>query len=450
MALYIGNTRISRLKAGTQGVAAVGVTEEQLSGGGVAKHITAVDISNDTVNAAHLATGYTAHDNQGQAIVGTMATNPTAEPNDVNFIDYDGTVRYSYSSSEFAALTELPANPSHDGLTAQGWNWTLADAQEVVADSGFLDIGQNYVTSDGKTRIRIYIPWKGEKTITFYINQSVSGSVTFDFGDGSSTETITGTGNVNITHAFPNNEAQYEIVLTVSSGNLMLGYNYPGNRFLGDYNYYLKSVLCGSGVVAIGWVGFADAQNLEIISVPVTLNTDGCNSGCASCFALRAFVVPSGIATVPAYFFERTRSARFVCLPKSVTRVNAGAFGYSGVNRLASVASNFSVGSTTALQKIYISSSVTSIGQYGFYNNPALQSFTVPENVTDIAALAFGLNTALKSFIFKPTTPPTVANSNAWNSLPTTCKIYVPSGTLSDYTSATNYPDSSTYTYVEY
>jgi len=49
---------------------AVVVTDEIDSDGGIIKHISAVDISNDTVDAAHLLEGYTAHDNQGNAITG--------------------------------------------------------------------------------------------------------------------------------------------------------------------------------------------------------------------------------------------------------------------------------------------------------------------------------------------------------------------------------------------
>ena len=55
---------------------------------------------------------------------------------DVIFIDYDGTVLYAYTAAEFAQLTEMPANPSHEGLTAQGWNWSLADAKAYVAKYG--------------------------------------------------------------------------------------------------------------------------------------------------------------------------------------------------------------------------------------------------------------------------------------------------------------------------
>ena len=74
---------------------------------------------------------------------------------DVVFYDYDGSVAASYSSSDFANLTAMPANPSHTGLIAQGWNWSLANAKAYVAKYGKLNIGQMYITDDGKTRGRI-------------------------------------------------------------------------------------------------------------------------------------------------------------------------------------------------------------------------------------------------------------------------------------------------------
>lgn len=56
----------------TGGGSAVTVIDETLPNGATAKHITAVDISNDTVTASHLEQGYTAHDASGNAILGTL------------------------------------------------------------------------------------------------------------------------------------------------------------------------------------------------------------------------------------------------------------------------------------------------------------------------------------------------------------------------------------------
>ena len=72
----------------------------------------------------------------------------TTVPKDVNFYGYGGTLLYSYTAAEFANLSALPDNPTHDGLTAQGWNWTLSDAKAYVAAYGKLNIGQMYVPDD--------------------------------------------------------------------------------------------------------------------------------------------------------------------------------------------------------------------------------------------------------------------------------------------------------------
>ena len=73
--------------------------------------------------------------------------NPVS-PKSVNFYDYDGELVYAYTAEEFTQLSALPTNPTHDGLTAQGWNWSLSDAKAYVAKYGALNIGQTYITSD--------------------------------------------------------------------------------------------------------------------------------------------------------------------------------------------------------------------------------------------------------------------------------------------------------------
>lgn len=77
----------------------------------------------------------------------------------VIFIDYDGTILHEYTPTQFADLSALPANPTHTGLTAQGWNYTLEEAKEYMTayPSAYLTIGQMYVTSDGKTKIYVSI-----------------------------------------------------------------------------------------------------------------------------------------------------------------------------------------------------------------------------------------------------------------------------------------------------
>lgn len=80
----------------------------------------------------------------------------------------------------------------------------------------------------------------------------------------------------------------------------------------------------------------------------------------------------------------------------------------------------------TELKKVWLSESMSYLSEYCFYKCSGLEEFH-----------------------FTSETPPTVASSTTFQELPTTCKIYIPTGTLDAYTSATNYPSASTYTYIE-
>jgi hypothetical protein len=101
------------------------------------------------------------------------------------------------------------------------------------------------------------------------------------------------------------------------------------------------------------------------------------------------------------------------------------------------------------LAYVTIPDGVTSIGAGAFYQCRGLTAINIPKNVTSIEAEAFQNCKSLGRIRFEPTTPPTVAKANAFTGIPTDCVISVPVGTLAAYTSAANYPSSSTYTYIE-
>ena len=65
-------TLIGQIQTGGGGAGAISIVDTPDSAGGTVRTITAVDISGDTVTAAHLEQGYTAHDAQGNAITGTL------------------------------------------------------------------------------------------------------------------------------------------------------------------------------------------------------------------------------------------------------------------------------------------------------------------------------------------------------------------------------------------
>lgn len=71
---YTAHDRTGQAIVGTATPGSVVITEEADSHGGTIKVITtdgSIDLSQDTVDAAHLLVGYTAHNSSGQAVVGS-------------------------------------------------------------------------------------------------------------------------------------------------------------------------------------------------------------------------------------------------------------------------------------------------------------------------------------------------------------------------------------------
>lgn len=400
------------------------------------------------------------------AVVNVSGGNAEAAPNDVNFIDYDGTVLYSYSASEFANLSALPENPSHSGLTSQGWNWTLADAKAQVAAIGFLDIGQMYVTDDGKTRIYVEIQ---EERKSISIGLAVNGTVTVDWGDGSSVDTITGTSETAIKYSPDHTYASggYYVIKLSSSGSYTIEGNSGQTSYLiveaTTHKHFIgltstvKKIELGYPV-RLYTAAFYRMLSLSSITIPKDTTMDGqwIFVGCSS---LKAAVIPSrsdsaGI-TIKASLCSGANGVKYISLPKAVTQLeNEICKECYALQRVSLPYSITSIGtgefkSCPSLNRVNIPSGLTSLPNEYCNGGYSLIKIVIPSGITSIGSASFYNNYTLKEIHFLPATPPTVSASNTFTSLPTDCIIYVPTGKLSAYTSASNYPSSATYTYVE-
>ena len=339
---------------------------------------------------------------------------------DVIFYDYDGTVVTSYSAADFANLSAMPANPTHTGLTAQGWNWSLSDAKTYVAAYGKLNIGQMYITSDGKTRLYYVIP-KDSLTLDLYLTLYDDTELDVDWGDNSEHTTWTSEdGDSNKSHEYSDG-GRYTVIITVVSGVFSC-------QSSGSTDYSLKKVEFGSSIRIEG-SAFSECCALTSITIPSSVtNIEG--SAFNSCQALASITIPNGVESIGDSTFSYCQALSSITIPSSVTSIGDNAFD-----------------NCHALTSITIPSSVTSIGYNAFYNCYALASITIPNGVESIGSGTFFDCQALSLITFEPTTPPTLDNVSG---IPTTCIIRVPQGTLSDYTSAEYYPDPSQYIYEEY
>ena len=336
-------------------------------------------------------------------------TPTSANWNDVTFIDYDGSVLYSYTLAEAQALTELPALPSHDGLVCQGWNWTL---EAIKALNRPVAVGAMYITDDGATRLHIRIATVGRMIVPLYIGQTVANGVSIDWGDGSTAETLAGAGNVNTSHTYAE-PGDYVISLMPDDGcTLSFGDGSSSNCVMGStgnngrvYCNMLQEVYVGKNVTTIGSYVF---QN---------------------CYSLASVTIPDGVTSIGSYAFFNCYSLAIVTIPDGVTSINNNAF-YS----------------CYSLAIVTIPDGVTSIGSYTFYNCYSLASVTIPDGVTSIVNYAFGGCYGMRYYDFSACTAvPTLKNTNAFNNIPSDCQMLIPAALYDEWSAATNWATYASY-----
>lgn len=365
---------------------------------------------------------------------------------DVNFIDYDGTIVASYTASEFASLSSMPANPDHtsEGLVAQGWNWTLADAKTYVETYGTLNIGQMYVTDNGATRITIDTHgWTEQHPIKLQFSQSSDNCVAVDFGDGSEVERKSGTSNVIFEHIY-----ETDCVFTISimpdvGTTATIGYTSSNYLIIGATNSErlgvssIISVSVGERV-SLGDYAFRTCYFLQFITIPNTVTSFGI-SNFYSCESLRSLTIPSGVTSIGNGAFNTCTGLRSVSIPNSLTSIGIQLFSacYSLrsitiPNSITSI-NNYFVSSCHSLRSITIPYSVTSIGNQAF-NGTSLRSITIPNSVTNIGTYVFSACSSLLEIIIANTTPPTIG-TNAFGQSTDNAIIYVPDESVDTYKS---------------
>lgn len=428
--------------------------------------------------------------------------------NDVIFIDYDGRILYSYTAAEFLQLSELPPNPTRSGLTAQGWNWTLADAQECVQNYGMVVIGQNYITSDGKTRVYVDINGTNyDPTLTLELGNV---EVSIDWGDGTAPDTMTGSAayaQQSVAHTY-NAPGSYVISLTVTpltsgayavikgtandyalllNSGVNLGAS-GANTLHKPYRQSITRIELGANVKLSDRALYVMSR-ISSISIPISAFTDTYASVYAfSNTNLTGVVIPPEIQTINEYAIQGiTKAPRLqISIPKSVRTINPRALAQTIAEKLvAPYVSSVSSYAFYAVSAVKISipnlfngvsdkglpaylfaaaqdlkvldagdfAGCTIIAANDFQNCSALEKLSFPGTVATISANAFAGCSGLRELHFAATTPPNMANKNALDSTSPKLKIYVPfsadHSVLNAYKAATNWSVYASQIYEE-
>lgn len=386
-------------------------------------------------------------------------------PKDVDFIDYDGRLIYSYTVEEFLALTALPANPINKGLIAQGWNWTLADAQEFVAECGSLVIGQSYTTDDGRTRLYICVPEdmivnNYPTTVSLCLTSDTKGSPTIYWGDGNvSVWNLNANANGAINHTYTS-AGNYVIELEVTAGNITaIGREGAHSSVISGSNRagsFLRKVEIGDNVLGFARNVFQYNSSLETVSIPITVTSIAdYDEGLFNKDALydKGIVFPINLTTNRyRAWWSSYLVLRYISIPKSMKNIQIPT--YPQKLRKFTMYSMEPYSGTSNTVRLYSVSQLTHFVLMGTFTNiitdtcrdSFITKLVIPASVTNIAATAFAGNTHLEEVHLKPETPPTLSNTNAFSSQisdASNCIFYVPysedHSILEAYKTATNW-----------
>lgn len=401
---------------------------------------------------------------------------PIAE-SDITFYDYDGTIVAAWTLAELATKTELPAYPSHDGLTCQGWNWTLADLKSTNRK---MNVGAMYITDDGKTRIYIHLE---EGRTSPMLGCCPNGTVTVDWGDGTTPDILTGTSTStaqwtpNHAYAAP---GDYVIKLTVAGtfgiagnesyneGCALLRFSSSANVTNSVYRNAINKIEIGSGITSLNNGTLYSCRGLESITIPEEIT--GFRGSCLSeNYGLKAVIVPNGITEIAANLLRSSSGVRVISIPNGVKTV--GVFALNGNQQIESITlpdgitriGMYALQACRKIKDVQIPTGVTKIDQQLFSACYGLRSCKVPNGVTEIAGSAFAYCETLASFTIPSevaaigarafygcygtkyydfsnhTSIPTLANTDAFTSIPDDCEIRVPAALTDEWKAATNW-----------
>lgn len=410
-----------------------------------------LDLTQDTVTPENLLSGATAHNAAGEQISGTYAPPVSGEPGDITFYDYDGTIITSWSLEELASKAALPDLPSHVGLTCQGWNWSLTALKSLNSK---MNVGANYITDDGKTRIYIHLE---DGRLSPMLGCAPNGTVTVDWGDGTRPDTLTGTSTSTVIFTSSHHYAtpgDYVITLTVSgtckitgisSHSALLAHSETVSNLDIPYLSAIKKIELGNSV-GLGLLSFSGCGSLAEITIP--LNSE--MGHFLNCYSLRAYVMAPGSSFQQVSPFQNCSGLKIFVFAERSTRDRIDANAFRQCTALSEIKFpnkiQISGGSEfygcrslhSVCLKLYEFD--LTIGAAAFYGCYSLASFKVLGPLEKIGSQSFYQCVGCGFYDFSECTAvPTLANANAFTSIPADCEIRVPASLVSQWKAATNW-----------
>lgn len=264
----------------------------------------------------------------------------------------------------------------------------------------------------------------------------VNGTVTVDWGDGTSPTTLTGS-NIGTAVYTPAHDyaaaGEYVIKLSVdgtagfvgaggtNAGASILRYSASADNRNSAYRNAVKKIEVGDGISALGGGAFTNAYSLRAISLPTTVTSIG-SSAFNGCLGLRFLAIHRNASSIGLNVFFNCNTLQHICLPGNASAIHNG------------LASQCYALADMTLPSIAI------INNNALSNCWSLACVACPPSVTTIGAGAFANCYGLQYLDFTShASVPTLANVNALSGIPADCKIRVPASLVNEWKTATNW-----------
>lgn len=433
------------------------VTDSNLIASNIKKETTIFGVTgtfDNSVNVYQDNEGYVVLDKEGPDYgYKRFAKNPQ-----LIFIDYDGTELQSYTAAEAQALTELPPNPSHGGLIAQGWNWTLTEIKNQLQScpNSTVYVGQLYTTASGATEIDIELTDNTKLSPILHFSVNSDSSATIDWGDNSALQTATATGD--FTHTY-NAIGNYTIKIQVITGTCQIFGSDATYALLRKndidaehrvYSNTIKAVRMGNNM-NIYTYAFRCCTSLRTITIPSTINTLWGYYPFYYCYSLISITLPHGMTSLGKQSFYTCYSLKSISIPYNLTTFgDRSMYGCNALEKITIPVSTTTFASTAALQNCYsltnliLPPNVSTINANTFTNCRSLGSLTIPSYVSTIGDNAFSNCYGITQYHFTRSSPAT-AGTTIFANIVSDCIIYVPKGKLTAYQGATNWAEYASY-----
>jgi hypothetical protein len=308
----------------------------------------------------------------------------------------------------------------------------FVEAVEGISGGGGTG-GENWI-GDGNTHIWISLQ---EGRTSPMLGVCPNGTVTVDWGDGSTPDVLTGTSVTSVKWTPKHNYASagdYVITLIVdgemgfsgsnstNSGAYILRNSSGGDYVNGAYRNSVQKIEFGSNVTRIGSNAFYACYSLASAVIPESVTSIG-SYAFNACYSLASVIIPERVMSIGSDAFSSCYSLASAVIPEGVTSIDS-----------------FTFYNCCSLASVVIPESVTSIGNSAFNACYSLASVVIPKSVMSIGGSAFTNCWSVKYFDFtKHTAVPTLSNIVALNGIATDCEIRVPAALYDEWIAATNW-----------